>query len=65
MFHLMHTLHSMISRDYIVLKSKEVKNFIRILYFKFFLSWNVLYMVDFQRYEVNSDKYFVNDLERA
>ena len=33
----MHTLHSMISCDYIVLKSKDVKILIRILYFQFFV----------------------------
>ena len=62
---LMHTLHSMISCDYFVLKSKDVKIFIRRFYFYFFLSWNVLYIVDFQRQDVNFDKYFVNDLKRA
>ena len=65
MLRLMHTLHSMISCDYFVLKSKDVKIFIRRLYFYFFLSWNVLYIVDFQRQEMNFDKYFVNYLERA
>ena len=36
MLRLKHTLHSMISCDYIVLKSKDVKIFIRRLYFQFF-----------------------------
>ena len=36
MLYLMHKLHSMISCDYFVLKSKDVKIFIRRLYFKFF-----------------------------
>ena len=62
---LMHTLHSMISCDYFRLKSKDVKIFIKRFYLNFFLSWIVLYIVDFQRQEVNFDKYFVNDLERA
>ena len=62
---LMHTLHSMISGDYFVLKSKDVKIFIRRLYLIFFLSRNVPYIVDFLKKEVNFDKYFVNDLEKA
>ena len=37
MLRLMHTLHSMISCDYFVLKSKDVKIFVRRLYFQFFL----------------------------
>ena len=37
MLRLMHTLHSMISCDYVVLKSKDVKIYIRRLYFHFFL----------------------------
>ena len=36
MLRLMHTLHSMISCDYFVLKSKDVKIFIRRLYFYVF-----------------------------
>ena len=49
MLRLMHTLHSIISCDYFVLKSKDVKDLHKKIIFLIFFYHEMYYIVEFQR----------------